>query len=255
MSYRKVGILAVAVAALGAVPSAHAYELQVLPRLTAGPTVTYHNATSYTAAVRASVRAINRAGARVRLVPTASRSRADIRIGYMSANCRGTRRGEAYRSDIAVARGCDPRAARHAVLHELGHALGLGHEDDVCSVMNTWWDEGKPRHCKRFSWRNPLQRDDVTGLRAVWNGEAPSAVRPRIMTRSLIVRVGEPVDLIDASDGAGGWLSQWSFGDGGADTGPAVRHVFTTPGLYWVRLLIDSGGRVSSVAELVTVLP
>jgi len=254
VSYRKVGICAVGLA-LASTPAAQAYELQVMPRLVAGPTVRYHNATAYAAEVRASARAINRAKTGVRLVPTRSRREAAIRIGYLPVDCRGTHRGQAYRGEISVARGCAPRAARHAVLHELGHALGLGHEDDVCSVMNTWWDNGKPRHCKRFSWQNPLQRDDIAGLRAIWNGEAPPVARPRIMTRSLTVRVGEAVDFVDASDGRGGWLSQWSFGDGATATGPAVRHVFTTPGVYSVRLLIASGGRISSVSELVTVLP
>ena len=253
--HRFVAGAAVVTASVAFAAPAHAYELQVMPRLVSGHTVTYHNATAYRQALRASVRAINRADVGVRLLPTTSRASADIRIGYLAIGCRGTRRGEAFRGSISIARRCGPSAARHAVLHELGHALGLGHEDSRCSVMNSWWDDGKPRRCRSFSWKHPLQADDIAGLRAIWAGDAPVSVRPRIMTRSLVVRAGEPVDFVDASDGEGGWISEWSFGDGAIATGTAVRHVFAQAGVYWVRLQIGSGGRVSSVAELVTVLP
>ena len=226
-----------------------------MPRLVDGHTVTYHNATAYRGPLRTAVSAINRAGAGVRLVPAASGSAANIRIGYLSIGCTGTQRGQAYRGRLQIARGCGRDAARHALLHELGHALGLGHEDERCSVMNSWWVDGKPRSCRRFSWRDPLQRDDIAGLRAIWSAGAPAMVRPRIGTRSLTVRVGEPVDFVDATSGAGGWTAQWTFGDGGTASGPAARHVFAQPGVYSVRLQIEAGGRVSSVAELVTVLP
>ena len=253
MSYVKAGSAWLALCAFLA-PAADAYELQVMPRLVEGPTVRYHDATAYRHAVSASVRAINRADAGVRLVRVKSRRDADIRIGYLSAGCRGTKRGEAFRGEIAIARGCGRAAARHAVLHELGHALGLDHEDSRCSVMNSWWVDGKPRHCRRFSWRSPLQRDDVAGLRAIWRGSTPLP-RPRIGVRSLVVRAGEPVDFVDATSGAGGWVAEWSFGDGTTAAGPAARHAFDRPGTYLVRLQLTVDGRAAAVSELVTVIP
>lgn len=254
MSWSRVGAAAT-LATLAVVPSAHAYELQAMPRLVDGQTVTYHNATAYRGPLRTAVGAINRADVGVRLVPAATPSAANIRIGYLTIGCSGTQRGQAYRGRLQIARRCGRDAARHALLHELGHALGLGHEDARCSVMNSWWVDGKPRRCGRFTWREPLQRDDIAGLRAIWRRDAPAAVRPQIRTRSLTVRAGEPVDFVDATSGVGGWLAEWTFGDGATARGPAARHVFAEPGVYAVRLQIESAGRVSSVAEIVTVLP
>lgn len=151
---------------------AQAYELLPVAPTSGGSTLTFNNATAYRAEVRRAVRAFNAAGAGVRLVRTRDRRAADIRIGYMRSRC-GRRIGEGGTGFVRIARGCSRPVATHAALHELGHALGLGHEESKCSAMNGLWIAGKPERCRSFSWAQPLQPDDVAGLRAVWGDVAP----------------------------------------------------------------------------------
>jgi hypothetical protein len=71
--------------------------------------------------------------------------------------------------------GCDRYVTSLAAAHELGHVLGLAHEDDACSVMNPGGFAGRrgqpararPTKC-RFGpryWRSPVLGPDRAGAR------------------------------------------------------------------------------------------
>ncbi len=73
---------------------------------------------------------------------------------------------------------CDRCWAAGALAHELGHVLGLGHEDRGCAAMNSSGNRRGPSACEpveRWQWRcRLLEHDDVTGAVAVYGG----GVRP-----------------------------------------------------------------------------
>ena len=64
------------------------------------------------------------------------------------------------------------------VAHELGHVLGLDHEDRICATMNTYLVDGHPEHCPAAPaemWVCRLLRaDDVRGAVKLYGG----TVRP-----------------------------------------------------------------------------
>jgi hypothetical protein len=60
-----------------------------------------------------------------------------------------------------------------ATAHELGHVLGLGHQDHRCARMNPVYNQdGTPNHCSAHSLRywlaHPLTADDVRGARHLY---------------------------------------------------------------------------------------
>jgi hypothetical protein len=169
--------LAVLVLALAPAAQADAYRLQ--KHRWYARTLTYHDATgSYRAEVRAAVRAWNRSGARVRIRSAPRRSaRVVIRVDrrmrsgglavYRSVNGIVSRASIRLSSDLRRAASVpEGRAAATAVIaHELGHVLGLDHENRRCALMNSrLW-----RHCERPAepWRfrcRTLEADDVRGV-------------------------------------------------------------------------------------------
>jgi hypothetical protein len=134
-------VLAAASFAAGAA-AAHGYVLK--PYAWKQHRATYYNAaTRYAPEVRAAVRAWNSSGVRFRWVPGPRRgSDVTIRIGHLPSRVPGATRtlfeahsGRLLRATILLRPdnlrpGWPARAARYfatlAVVHELGHALGLG---------------------------------------------------------------------------------------------------------------------------------
>ena len=93
------------------------------------------------------------------------------------SNCGGAARvgypGRRGLSLMQIHPGCGSGVATLTAVHEFGHVLGLGHEDDVCARMNsTFGKGGTPGRCERRSlsyWLDhPLMKDDVRGARELY---------------------------------------------------------------------------------------
>ena len=102
---------------------------------------------------------------------------ARVFVSQGQRNCGGAARvGYPGRRGISVVQihaGCGSGIATLTAVHEFGHVLGLGHEDDVCARMNpTFGSGGTPGRCERRSlsyWLDrPLTKDDVRGARELY---------------------------------------------------------------------------------------
>jgi len=128
-------------------------------------TITYHNATVYKDAVRAGAQAWNASGARVRFRET-TRGKAALKIGYAGHGCGGSANAgwsSHRRSTVLFGRGCESSGMPLIATHELGHILGLNHENRRCATMNSVAGLRCPM-VSLYTWRcRLLQADDVRG--------------------------------------------------------------------------------------------
>jgi hypothetical protein len=138
-------------------------------------TVTYSSQTpSYTASIDRAARLINRAHVGVRVVRDDDDP--DVTFVYRGRACDGAayvgfRRRRA--STVWLGSGCGRDLITLTAVHELGHVLGLDHENGRCARMNpTFDDSGTPGRCRRrpisYWLAHPLTTDDVRGLRALY---------------------------------------------------------------------------------------
>jgi hypothetical protein len=164
--------LAAAAALLSAATPAGAYEARGHPWPT--EVITYTTETpAYSDSVDRAARMLNRAGIGVRLRRS---SRADLVFVYRGRACDGAARlGYQPRrvSTVWLGRGCGADLITLTAVHELGHVLGLDHENDRCARMNPGFDStGTPNRCRRrplsYWLANPLTADDLRGLRALY---------------------------------------------------------------------------------------
>jgi hypothetical protein len=192
------GVALLAVVALGSIcPSiapAYVVEGKPAPELI----LTYHNAARrHDWAVERAVAAWNESGADVVLLPS-SRAEATVRISLLPGvhelageTSLTETEGEQLRRRAAkvLLPELTPDEAREErfsvaliAAHELGHVLGLGHEDGGCALMNSFISEGAPAECDPPPpgyWRcRLLERDDVEGVISLYGG------RPRRIRRS-----------------------------------------------------------------------
>lgn len=180
-----IAAVTVALCCAGVTDAALGYRVKGTPW--PGGLIPYYNAAHDQAwAVSQAVNAWNTSGARVRFVPV---SRAAARLVIEESGSRSCQRAEATvgygRSRTvriwgarAVPSTCTAPMAATALAHELGHVLGLRHEDRGCAAMNSTFSARGPGRCERverWEWRcRLLEHDDVAGAVAVYGG----SVRP-----------------------------------------------------------------------------
>src|SRR4051794_12525281 len=178
--------------------------------------VTYDDGSrgAYHHAVARVVAAFNASGTRLVLVPAAP-GRGQIttrtrRHGTGGVACYGTAgvttvRADAgaRRVDVRIARGCRPAALfRLITAHELGHAVGLAHEERRCALMAPSDRIGRRRCGGHWLSRcRLLQVDDIRGLVRLYGGD----VRPRSASRAACHDVAPSAPgSLTLTTGAGG---------------------------------------------------
>jgi hypothetical protein len=186
----------VVVAALGFTGGSSAAE--------AAPTYSFHGAPWPAGVVRyynaaptqgwalwQAVAAWNRSGAKVRFVATSRRNaQLIIRHHPAVASCTQARatlgfvRGATVniyaRNDASTK--CNRYNAARFLAHELGHVLGLLHEDGRCATMNSYGSYRGGAMCRParpWEWRcRLLEPDDVRGVIAIYGGRLEPQKRP-----------------------------------------------------------------------------
>jgi Matrixin len=146
-------------------------------------TIRYYNEVpAYAWAVDTAAYAWNTSGARVQFVK-GSRRDARVLLGirwFKVAGDANVQRvnGRFVTAKVGIQSGQDRYTMALVVAHELGHVLGLDHEDRVCATMNTYLVDNHPEHCPAApagKWVCRLLRaDDVRGAVKLYGG----SVRP-----------------------------------------------------------------------------
>ena len=188
-SLRLIVAAAVALLVCVAAPASEAYVVKGKPW--PGGTIRYYNAAADQAwPVARAVYVWNHSGARIRFVPS-SRASAQLVIKHFSHNrCVGHARatvGHVRQATVELPRIdessqlCNSYSSAHAVAHELGHVLGLGHEERGCALMNGRGTWSGAQHCRQeavWTWRcGLLEPDDINGVVALYGGRTSSTSR------------------------------------------------------------------------------
>ena len=171
-------LLVVGAAGAAAAP-ADAYS--VLGQRWPGKTIRYHNlAPSYEWSLQQAVQAWNTSGTRLRFVKS-SKARAQVLIRATNAGggaCWGNATAGFVhpvfgKGRVQIARSCGRFVGAGVLAHELGHVLGLGHENRRCSTMNSVLWARCPDNPPPGQWRcRLLERDDARGAVRRYGGRA-----------------------------------------------------------------------------------
>lgn len=116
---------------------------------------------------------------------------------------------------------------KRVAIHELGHSLGLNHEDSVPAIMSTYAGD-----------IDQLQADDISGAAALYGASGETAPTPVVTPSPLVLNLEEPANG-DVLSGISN-LRGWAFALSGID-----RVELYVDGLYQGRLPV--GGRRADI--------
>ena len=172
---------------------------------------------------------------------------------------------------VTCSSGYSAKTFRSAVLHEVGHVLGLGHPDDdgqtppqaVESIHSTTtaadWNHAVMHSVIEPDWKpDTPQTDDIQAMQFFYGTAAVGALPVANFTFSPSApTVGATVTFTDASTGATGW--NWDFGDSSSSSNTAMTqsatHVFSQPRTYLVKLTAGSPNGLNSITRQITIAP
>jgi hypothetical protein len=213
------------------------------------------------------VRDLNRAHVGVRLKKAQIPQQASIQVGRLEHRCGlpgvdgTTHTIQGGYAAIYLPRGCHAKIASIIAAHELGHALGLRHDDRRCALLNSsgTGPNGIPTQClgQEHDWlHHPYRKDDIAGLRRLYRNTEPTA-RLRVTGRE-----GSTITLSISAKDRERNISELKidFGDGsspatGYRVGDLPRgHTFAQAGTYKIRLTVtDFYSRRATATVKVTV--
>lgn len=272
MTRRAIWLAATVAAAAALATPAQAYRLDhhVVPQ----PTLLYYVALKdWKKPFDRVVKDLNRHHVGVKLKKAQIPEQASIQIGRLEHRCGlpgvdgTTHTISGGYAAIYLPRGCHGKIASIIAAHELGHALGLKHEDRRCALLNSsgTGPDGIPTNClgRKIDWlHHPFRKDDVRGLRRLFRNTAPKAslrsagtgpveagdeVRVRIAVKDKQHNISEL--RLDWGDGA---APQEAFSARELEK----THVYTQPGTYTVKLTVIDYYLKRATAKLsITVSP
>ncbi len=164
---------------------------------------------------------------------------------------------------VTCAQGYSAKTFRSAVLHEVGHVLGLAHPDQDVSIHSTTteaqWEAAVMHSVIAAAKPDVPQADDIQAIQFTYGTAAIGA--PPVANFSYSPAsptVGSAVTFTDTSTGgATGW--NWDFGDPipgtVAATTQVASHTFSQPRTYAVKLSSANGNGTSVITRQVTIAP